>query len=292
MGIIKKDMKFWASAISNTACFNFYYDKIKELSVSVFEWTGLPDTIDPRYLELTLFDRGGAVFFEDEVLGFLVLPYTDRGRFNVYRIPLFRRAFADNQYNHDLNIENSVIIYNNVLRTPAVRDAQIFARRLANFDRTIDVNINAQKTPVLIRCSEKERMSLLQVYKNYEGNEPVIFGDEGLSPNPLAVVNTQAPFVADKIYDIKTRFWNEMLTFKGISNLNVQKKERLITDEVARSQGGTIASRYSGLMMRQQACEQINKMFGLNLWCEFREDIDGVNDSDGGQDPEEVEPDE
>ena len=295
MGLKKKlrDLNFWESAITNTACYNFYYDKIKELSISVFEWTGLPDSVDQRYLELMLFERGGVVFFEDEVLGHLVLPYTFWGRFNIYRLPRKLRAVADNGYNHNLTIKNSVIIFNNVLRTSSIRDASLFARRLSNFDRVIDVNVNAQKTPVLIRCSEKERLTLLQLYEKYEGNEPFIFGDEGLSANPLSSVTTQAPFVADKIYDLKTKFWNEMLTFKGISNLNVQKKERLISDEVARSQGGTIASRYSGLMMRQQACEKINKMFGLNIWCEFRDDIDAVNNDDGSEpDPEEVESDE
>lgn len=295
MGLKKKlrDLNFWESAITNTACYNFYYDKIKELSISVFEWTGLPDSVDQRYLELMLFERGGVVFFEDEVLGHLVLPYTFWGRFNIYRLPRKLRAVADNGYNHNLTIKNSVIIFNNVLRTSSIRDASLFARRLSNFDRVIDVNVNAQKTPVLIRCSEKERLTLLQLYEKYEGNEPFIFGDEGLSANPLSSVTTQAPFVADQIYDLKTKFWNEMLTFKGISNLNVQKKERLISDEVARSQGGTIASRYSGLMMRQQACEKINKMFGLNIWCEFRDDIDAVNNDDGSEpDPEEVESDE
>lgn len=293
MGLLKKDIKFWESAITNTMCYDFYFDKIKELSISSFEWTGLPESIDQRYMELMLFDRGGVVFFEDEVMGHLVLPYTFWGRFNVYRIPQFLRAFADNGYNKNLDASNSVMIFNNVLRTSSIRDCKLFARRLAGFDRVIDVNVNAQKTPVLIRCSEKERLTLLQLYKSYEGNEPFVFGDEGLSPDPLDVVNTQAPYVADKIYDLKTKFWNEMLTFKGISNLNVQKKERLISDEVARSQGGTIASRYSGLMMRQQACKKINKMFGLNIWCEFRDDIDAVNNDDGSEpDPGEVQEDE
>lgn len=293
MGLLKKDIRFWESAITNTMCFDFYFDKIKELSISAFEWTGLPESVDPRFMELMLFDRGGVVFFEDEVLGYLVLPYTFWGRFSVYRIPQFLRAFADNGYNKKLDNSNSVLIFNNVLRKSSIRDCKLFARRLAGFDRVIDVNVNAQKTPVLIRCSEKERLTLLQLYKSYEGNEPFVFGDEGLSPNPLNVVNTQAPYVADKIYDLKTKFWNEMLTFKGISNLNVQKKERLISDEVARSQGGTIASRYSGLMMRQLACEQINKMFGLNVQCQFRDDIDKVNDEGGSDpDPEEVQEDE
>lgn len=282
MGILKKDYRFWESAITNTACYDFYYDKIKELSISVFDWQNVPEEIDVRFLELMLFERGAVIFFYDEEMGkYLCLPYTEQGKWNVYRIPLIRRAFASNGYNKKLDIDNSVIIYNNVLRIPSVRDCKLFARRLANFDRVIDTNVNAQKTPVLIRCSEKERLTLVNLYKQYEGNEPFIFGDQELAAQPLNSVRTDAPYVADRIYDLKTRYWNEMLTFKGISNLNVQKKERLITDEVARSQGGTIASRYSGLMMRQQACDMINKMFGLSVWCEFREDIDGNNLMDG-----------
>ena len=68
------------------------------------------------------------------------------------------------------------------------------------------------------------------------------------------------------------------LTFLGISNLNVQKKERLITDETIRSQGGTIASRYSRLNARRQACEEINKMFGLDIWVDYREDYREAGD--------------
>lgn len=287
MGILKKDYRFWESAITNTACYDFYYDKIKEFSISVFEWQNVPDEIDIRFMELMLFERGAVIFFRDEDMQqYLCLPYAEQGKWNVYRIPLLRRAFASNGYNKKLDIDNSVIIYNNVLRTPSIRDCKLFARRLANFDRVIDTNVNAQKTPVLIRCSEKERLTLINLYKQYEGNEPFIFGDQELAAQPLNSVRTDAPYVADKIYDLKTRYWNEMLTFKGISNLNVQKKERLITDEVARSQGGTIASRYSGLMMRQQASEKINKMFGLDIWCEFREDIDANNltDQEPGKD--------
>ena len=286
MGILKKDYRFWESAITNTSCYDFYYDKIKELSISVFEWQNVPEEIDIRFLELMLFERGAVVFFRDEDMQqYLCLPYTEQGKWNVYRIPLLRRAFASNGYNKKLDIDNSVIIYNNVLRIPSIRDCKLFARRLANFDRVIDTNVNAQKTPVLIRCSEKERLTLVNLYKQYEGNEPFIFGDQELAAQPLNSVRTDAPYVADKIYDLKTRYWNEMLTFKGISNLNVQKKERLITDEVARSQGGTIASRYSGLMMRQHACEKINKLFGLDVWCEFREDIDANNMTDAEPDP-------
>ena len=118
------------------------------------------------------------------------------------------------------------------------------------------------------------------LYKQYDGNEPVIFGDKNLSGNALQVLKTDAPFLADKLSDYKSRVWNEALTYLGISNISTVKKERLITDEVVRNQGGTIASRYSRLESRRNACREINLMFGLNLWCDFREDYQQINDED------------
>ena len=121
-------------------------------------------------------------------------------------------------------------------------------------------------------------MTLKNLYKEYSGNAPVIFGDKNLDINALKVIKTDAPYVADKIYQLKTQIWNEALTYLGISNLNIQKKERLISDEAIRSQGGTIASRYSRLESRREACEKINEMFGLDIRVSFREDFRQTDD--------------
>lgn len=267
-----KDRMFWESAKFNNWSFKQYYNRLVELSVSMFEWKGLPDSVDVRYLELALFSDGMAVFFYDDVLGYLTLRCAIGGRMNVYRIPTKRRAYASNGYNKNLNENNSVIIFNNFLHVNSMLDVELFAKRLYNLDRAIDVNSNAQKTPVLLQCDENQRLTLKNLYMKYDGNEPFIFGDKNLNPNSLKVLQTGAPYVADKLYQLKTQIWNEALTYLGISNINVTKKERLITDEVTRNQGGTIASRYSRLEARRQACEQINKMFGLNVSCDYRED--------------------
>ncbi len=112
----------------------------------------------------------------------------------------------------------------------------------------------------------------------WDGNEPFIFGDKNLNPNSLKVLKTDAPYVADKLYQLKTEIWNEALTYLGISNVNYQKKERMITDEVMRAQGGVIASRYSRLESRRKACHEINKMFGLNIEVNYREDYREIDD--------------
>ena len=147
-----------------------------------------------------------------------------------------------------------------------------------DIDRSIDVNAKAQKTPVLIECDENTRLSMLNLYKEYDGNAPVIYGDRALNTSDLKVLKTDAPFVADKLYTLRTQIWNEALTYLGVNNVNVTKKERLISDEVNRNQGGTIASRKSRLKMRQEACEEINDMFGLNVWVEFEEDTRVADD--------------
>lgn len=257
-----------------------YYDRLTELSVSMFEWENLPDTIDERFLELVLFSDGMSVFFYDDVLGYLAMRTMIGGRLNIYQIPTQRTAYASNGYNANLDETNSVIIFNNLLHTNSLLDVEQFSKRLYNLDRAIDVNANAQKTPILISCDETQRLTLKNLYMQYDGNMPVIFGDKQLKPDSLKVISTGAPYVADKLYELKTQIWNEALTYLGIPNISYQKKERMITDEVMRNQGGTIASRYSRLKARQQACEQINKMFGLNISCKYRLDESENNGGD------------
>lgn len=275
------------SAILNYASYIQYLDRLTELAISVFEWQNIPDTIDPRFLELTLFTSGQAVFFKDEVIGFLGLQTVTGGNFNVYRIPNDRRAYAVNGYQRELNQNNSVIIYNSLLRKPSLVNIKLYAKRLSNIDRIIDINVNAQKTPTLVQCNEQQKLTMETLFEDYDGNVPIIYANKGLDTKDIKPLTSQTPYIADKLYELKTQIWNEALTFLGITNINTTKKERLITDEVSRNQGGVIASRNSRLESRQLACKAINKIFGLNVWCDYKKDyavIDDIENEDGEND--------
>lgn len=264
---------FQDSAKMNIATYEQYVRRLTELSVSMFEWKNLPDTVDARYIETQLFETGCLVYFRDELIGDLCLNATPNGSFDVYGNPVVTRAFSKyNNYQKMVMNDESVIIWNNFMRTNSLLDVQMFARRLAHIDRIIDVNVGAQKTPVLLQGTDKQRLTLVNLYKEYDGNAPFIFGDKGLDLNSLKVLSTNAPYVSDKLYQLKTQLWNEALTYLGISNVTLQKKTRLVVDEVDRSQGGVIASRFSRLSARQQAVEKINAMFGTEISVEFRED--------------------
>lgn len=265
---------FGDSATLNNLTYIQYLNRLTELAISMFEWKNLPPSVDARYLELHLFETGCMVYFDDDVLGNLCLDCIASGRLGVYGDPVLRRAYSGyNNYQKLLKESNSVIIWNNYIHTNSILDVKMFAKRLYNLDRIIDVNANAQKTPVLVQGTEKQRTTLINLYKEYDGNAPFIFGDKNLDLNALKVLQTGAPYVCDKLYQLKTQIWNEALTYLGISNINIQKKERLITDEVTRNQGGTIASRYSRLESRRQAVNKINAMFGTNIEVNYREDF-------------------
>lgn len=274
----RKKTFFEDSAMLNNRTYLQYIEHLTELSISMFEYLNLPDTVDWRFLELTLFEKGQALWFKDEVMGNIVTMFASNGPFNIYRIPINRHAYAVNGYQNDLDKDNSVIIYNNLIRTNSILDVKMYARRLYNLDRAIDVNANAQKTPVMIVCDQEQRLTMLNLYKEFDGNAPVIFGDKAIDMSALKVLKTDAPYVADKLFELKNQTWNEALTRLGISNVSFQKKERMVTDEVLRSQGGTVASRYSRLEARRQAINEINKMFGLDIEVNYREDYREVDD--------------
>lgn len=275
VGYSSNDSKqFWETTFNNKMYYIHHYRHLVELAISSFEYKNLPETIDPRYLELGLLAEGVMAYFNDDVIGDIVTRVVLSGPLNIYDIPERYHAIASNGYTRDLDQSDSVLIFNNYLHTPSAIALAMYANQLSEIDRIIDVNIHAQKTPVLVQASEKERLTMLNLYKKYEANEPFIFGSKNLDPNGIKVLKTDAPFLADKLYQLRTDKWNEAMTYLGIANVSVNKKERLITDEVNRAQGGTVASKNSRLEARRDAVEKINAMFGTNIEVSFRQDLD------------------
>lgn len=279
----KQSEAYFRSMLANTWDYTQYEDMLFNIALSRFEWDGLPDTCDVRYLERALCMNGKAVYMRDEELdAALTLKVNISGKFNVYGIPTMRECYGQNGYSVKRTSRDSVIIWNNMAHRPTFPWLTNFAMRLYDLDRTIDVNARAQKTPVLITCDENERLSFENIYAQFDGNRPVIYGSKALNKDNIQVLRTDAPYVSDKIYQLKINIWNEAMACLGIANLSMQKKERLISSEVDQQMGGTLAQRYSFVQARQEAADQINKMFGTNITVKFR---DGDIDKQGEEAP-------
>lgn len=263
------------SAILNNAQYLYYYHRIMQLALSRFEYKDLPDSMDERFLEMQLIERGSALLFTDDVMGPLCLPFSYGGPLDIYQKPTVRRAYASNGYNAERSEIDSVIIYNNRMRSPDIAAIRLFAYRLWNFDRIIDINCNAQKTPVVVQCDEQGRLTLTNLFKEVDGNAPVIYTNKNLDlPNSLKAINIQAPFIAENVLNIKKSVWDECMSYLGITTAGIYKAERVTSSEANNAGGTTVASRWSPLAERQTAIEKFNKMFGLNISVNMREDYD------------------
>lgn len=269
----KSKKQRWASAELNNKTYIDYYGRLMELALNVFEWENLPPTVDERFLELTLYEMGYCLYFDDPIIGNLALTCTIGGRLDVYRIPILRRAYAVNGYNKMCSAKDSVLIFNNYLHTPTLLTIELFARRLYEIERAIDVNVKGQKTPKAILSSEQQRLTMKNLFMQYDGNEPFIFGDKNLDIEGIKSLDIGSPFVADKLQILKHQIWNEALTFLGIENSNQDKKERLVSDEVGSNYGNVEAQRNVMLNARRQAVKKINSMFGTDINVKFRSNL-------------------
>lgn len=248
---------------------NDYYDRLKTIALTLFEWKGLPDSCNARFLEMSLYTFGRALFFEDPAMGYLNLNAVPSGELNVYNESIAYTGHSIN-YNKLFKRNECVLIRNNYLERPTDNSILLFASRLTEAERTIDVNVKAQKTPVLLRCDEKDRLTLTNLYAKYEGNEPFILGGKALNLDAINVFKTDAPFVADKLQAYKHEIWSEALTFFGINNANSDKRERLITNEVDANNQVIEVNAQAMLLTRIEACDAINKMYGLDVSVEMR----------------------
>lgn len=240
------------------------YERLKLLATSIFTWENLDDLCGDfaaRFLEQNLFDYGRAVIVKDDTLGPLSLRANPSDTFNVYMMPTRVNAWSLG-YSKDYSLDEVVYIQNNELERPTAETTSIYAYRLYNADRVSDVNLNAQKTPVLIEGDTKSIMTLKQVYEQYQGNSPFIFGNKDYDlQNKLNVLTTGAPYVVRDITDHKKQLLSEYLQYLGIENFSSEKKERLVGDEAKANE--QVANFYFNCFYktRVRAAEKINELF-------------------------------
>lgn len=242
-----------------------FAQRLHLLVTSMFEWSNLPNNIPSRFIEEILYNEGKIAFYCDEELGFLVAKCNEANSYNIYDETTLYTLIANNGYNKLVDSDKLIIIRNNSLNIPSDFFTTYYVKKLYEIDRTIDVNIMQQKTPTLIQCSENQRLTLQNLFTQYEGNIPFIYGSKELNMEGVKTFPLNAPYVADKLQQQKCDTWREILDIFGINNANVSKRERLITDEVNSNNQLLMLSSESFLQERQKAVEQINIKFNLNI---------------------------
>lgn len=254
-----------------------YLHRMEKIATSIFEWVNLPESMDARYLEKNLFYYGQCALLYDEKYGYINTKCSSGGYVNIYGLPTSLNCFsyeyqADRKLftglkengNLDKDKEQAVLVMNNFDRLPTISTIQLFAYRLYLAQRSADVNVIATRHPVLLIGTEQQKLTLENLYNQYNGNKPFIFGDSDIiSADMMKAIDTKAPIVLKDLSDYKKEIWNEFLTFIGVNNIDVEKKERLISGEESANNESINLNLQSYLITRQLACKQFNKLFNL-----------------------------
>ena len=270
------------SAAMNNATYNYYYTRMRNIAMTIYKWENLPDGCNARWLEKQLYYRGFAGFVPYRNTkgielpnnidpGWLSLAIIPCDEVDIYGEALRYTAFSIN-YNEIYDRKEIVIVRNNLTSVPTDFAVRLFARRFYDIERAQDVNVRAQKTPVLIITDDKRRLTMKNLYMQYDGNSPFIFGDKTLDPDSFTVLKTDAPFLADKLYDLKVKIWSEFLTYLGIDNVGTEKRERLTNEEVSANNEHTGMQAETGLLTRREAAEELSKRCGKHVSVSLRTD--------------------
>lgn len=263
---------FEDAILLNSQTYVDYLERMKKIALSMFEWVNLPDTMNSRYLEMCLYYKGQAALLYDEDYGFINTQAADSGYINIYGLPTKINCYSYS-YNkmRELYVPNTnlpaeeecILVMNNYQRVPTASTISLYAERLCEAQRACDTNVKAQKTPILLLTDKNQELTLRNMYAQYDGNAPVIFGDRNLlADRPIDSINTNAEFVANDIREYMQGIWNDFLCFIGINNLS-EKKERLITTEANTNNELVNLNMQSYLIPRKQACKEFNDKFGL-----------------------------
>ena len=279
-----ENAKYFTSVTYST-----WFNRLYNIAISRFEWLNLPDTCNEKFIEQVLFFNGFMVGYKDTALNsFLIMPCTNNSVLDIFGYPAKVNAYGYNGYmaqnltpytitlGQEPTRADAALLYANYSRCPDLPAVLYFARKLTKIDRTIDVNINVQKTPYIISCGENQRLTVANMFKQVDNFEPAIITTKFYGLNgekPINVMDLKPSFVADKMQTLKRQVYQEALTYLGIEANTSEKAERQVTEELTANMGETESMRQSPLASRKQFCKEFNKIYGTNIDVKFRSDL-------------------
>lgn len=241
---------------------------ITEMAVNRFKWGGLPSSVDVRYMELTLFRYGLSVFYKDKDFDqFLALQASASGRMNYAQNPTAFTINGNSSFvSKRLPAKHVVPIWSNYLRIPDWDIVAIYAQRLAELDRTIEINSKNARRPKVLVTNENQRLSGVNIVRQFDEGNPLIQINRDSAMGALNEYVTSFdlgvdPDSLEKLHILRTRIWGECMGMLGFDFANQDKKERLVASEVDANNSQVDAMRAANLNARQFAADQMNEKY-------------------------------
>ena len=257
---------------------NMFYNLLNILMYS-FSIEGLPDSCNERFFKLNLIFNGYAALIKDPDLGYLSLgvrPTVNSSQLNIYgEYPDvmafgwngFNKQYTNYMYGTDNSDAEAVICRDNDMMYPMINIIWMYAKRLTDTMRTLDITARKLKTPYFITCDEAKKSSIKKILEDVDFNQDSIIANRSTMPNEFNVLQTGVqPESVRVLWEHYSNLESEIRTFLGINSAaNLDKKERLVVDEAEANDILTDINIQYRLKSYQQFCDTVNNLWGLNI---------------------------
>lgn len=283
---------------ANDFLYNNLLAHYENIGTAMWKWEGLPDYINPKYPEQTLYENGMCVAMKPDNQDNIYLlpvkyqsialdPYGDPVQWEAYAVQGTRLANAIN--GKRLDADNSVLIWNDPKRRPSFPYVREIVKKMVNIEATIDTNILVQQLPIIFNTTNSEMLNAKNVFQKIVDREPIIFNNRDYrnGDSPLEIITPNVPFLGDVLSDQYSVYDNRILESFGIEHVSVEKKERLLTGEVDVSGTKCAIVRKARKDQRDLACKHFNEVFGIQVTCEYDDSevrrLTSVGDDSNGE---------
>lgn len=269
---------------------NFFKRYLLQRALSVFEWE-LPKTWEKNYFLYVLFVRG-----------FIAIINTDK--FGV--IPQGCGLYGYNVMYQPTNCTIANPLLSGNLRPRIGKDCTVirlqpdwggiydlvchYANLLACASEANAVNLmNSKFSYVFFAANKAEAETFKKLYDSFSSGHPAVVIDKKLlnengEPNwQLFTQNVSQNYIVDRNMIVFRRLQEMFDTEIGIPNINQDKKERLVVDEVNANNVETYSNASLWLDELKKGCEQANKMFGINMSVKLRDFSKIMQAVEGGE---------
>lgn len=259
------DYKLVGSQLTNLLSYNTILGENTSLAKNVFEIVNIPNSVDLGYVNGKLIRDGAVAFYIDEneemKPTLYALPFNTLIYKKPYNLPYKIEVIGEAGYTKVLTEKEFVIMYDNTEKRPIWTDIMQYSERLSECLRTCDINIKQQKTPRVWKVPPDKEKTFRDLINNIDSCSDSIIAYDSLDVEGIECILEPAPYIADKVDLHYKEIYNQYLSFIGISTIQFNKKERMVSNEIKSQTGGSIAQRFSRYEPRRKAIEEINKKF-------------------------------
>ena len=250
-------------------------------SLTMFEWSNLPETIPAVELEKMLQINGYAVIaeYQGNLYAFQA-GFSGQDPYNQPTKALVNNPALKNNTTYTIG-EDCIVIKNDDMKQGLNGIYEYYGQRLIENQITMLMTDYNLRMPFTISSSDDQTTQSAKMYlkKIIDGSLGVIGEQKLFKALSVTPTNSKQTATFADLYGYQQFIIAQLNNTIGLATNNNMKRERLTTNEIEVNKNASYPLVDNMLKNRQQAVEAINEMFDVNVSVEYSSIWRGINDN-------------